>query len=69
MVSTTTSATEMKKIKVETSTTQEPNEIEYVDIELFSEDDEMKVGNGKVLTVEWVEMCRNIYIFMYSLTY
>ena len=52
MVSTTTSATEMKKIKVETSTTQEPHEIEYVDVELFSEDEEMKVGNGKVLILE-----------------
>ena len=69
MVSTTTSATEMKKIKVETSTTQEPHEIEYVDVELFSEDEEMKVGNGKVLTVEWVEICRSIYIFIYFLTY
>ena len=56
MVSTTTSATEMKKIKVETSTTQEPHEIEYVDVELFSEDEEMKVGNGKVPKVEWVEI-------------
>ena len=56
MVSTTTRATEMKKIKVETSTTQEPHEIEYVDVELFSEDEEMKVGNGKVLIVEWVEI-------------
>ena len=56
MVSTTTSATEMKKIKVETSTTKEPHEIEYVDVELFSEDEEMKVGNGKVLIVEWVEI-------------
>jgi hypothetical protein len=56
MVSTTTSATRMKKIKVETSTTQEPHEIEYVDVELFSEDEEMKVGNGKVLIVEWVEI-------------
>ena len=56
MVSTTTSATEMKKIKVETSTTQEPHEIEYVDVELFSEDEEMKVGNGKVLIIEWVEI-------------
>ena len=42
MVSTTTSATEMKKIKVETSTTQEPHEIEYVDVELFSEDEEIR---------------------------
>ena len=60
MVSTTSSATEMNKIKVETSTTQEPHEIEYVDVELFSEDEEMKVGNGKVLTVEWVKIYRRI---------
>ena len=69
MVSTTTIRHEMKNIKFETSTTQEPHEIEYVDVELFSEDEEMKVGNGKVLTVEWVEICRSIYIFMYFLTY
>ena len=56
MVSTTTTALEMEKIKVEMSTTQEPHEIEYVDVELFSEDEEMKVGNGKVLIVEWVEI-------------
>ena len=55
MVSATNSATEMKEIKVETSTIQEPHEIEYVDVELFSEDEEMKVGNGKVPIVEWVE--------------
>ena len=47
MLSTTTSATEMKEIKVEISTTQEPLEIEYVDVELFSEDGEMKNSNGK----------------------
>ena len=56
MVSTTSSATEMNKIKVETSTTQEPQEIEYVDIELFLEDEEMKVGIGKVFIVEWVKI-------------
>jgi hypothetical protein len=55
MVSTTTIPHEMKNIKVETSTTQKQHEIEYVDVELFSEDEEMKVGNGKVLVVEWVE--------------
>ena len=52
MLSTTTSATKMRKIKAEMSTTQEPHEIEYVDVELFLEDEEMKVGNGKVLVVE-----------------
>ena len=67
MVSTSTH--EMKNIKVETSSTQEPHEIEYVDNELFSGDEEMKVGLGKVLTVEWVEIYRSIYIFMYFLTY
>jgi hypothetical protein len=46
----------MKNIKVETSSTQEPNEIEYADNELFLGDEEMKVGLGKVLTVEWVEI-------------
>ena len=51
MVSTTTTAVEMEKIKVEMSTTQE-----YDDLELFSEDEEMKVGNGKVHIVEWVEI-------------
>ena len=69
MVSTTTITHEMKNIKVETSSTQEPHEIEYVDNELFSGDEEMKVGSGKVLTVEWVEIYRSIYIFMYFLTY
>ena len=69
MVSTTTITHEMKNIKVETSSTQEPHEIEYVDNELFSGDEEMKVGLGKVLTVEWVEIYRSIYIFMYFLTY
>ena len=47
MLSTATSVTEMKKIKAEMSTTQERHEIEYVDVELFSEDGEMKNGNGK----------------------
>ena len=59
MVSTTTTAAEMKN-KVETSATQEPHEIEYVDVELFSEDEEMKVGNGKVPIVEWVETVREL---------
>ena len=69
MVSTTTITHEMKNIKVETSSTQEPHEIEYLDNELFSGDEEMKVGLGKVLTTEWVEIYRSIYIFMYFLTY
>ena len=72
MVSTTTSATEMKKIKVETSTTQEPHEIEYVDVELFSEDEEKKVGIGKFLTALWVEIFFQIAIsdsFTYFPTY
>ena len=55
MTSTITIPHEMKNIKVETST-KEPHEIEYVDVELFSEDEEMKVSNGKVLIVEWVEI-------------
>jgi hypothetical protein len=50
MASTTTSATKMKKIKVEMSTAQEPHEIDYVDVELSSEDEEMNNGIGKVLT-------------------
>ena len=50
MVSTTTTAVEMEKNKVEMSTTQEPHEIKYVDVELFSEDEEKKVGIGKLLT-------------------
>ena len=50
MVSTTTTAVEMEKNKVEMSTTQEPHEIEYVDVELFSEDEEKKVGIGKLQT-------------------
>ena len=69
MVSATTITHKMKNIKVETSSTQEQHEIEYVDNELFSGDEEMKVGLGKVLTVEWVEIYRSIYIFMYFLTY
>ena len=69
MVSTTTITHEIKNIKVETSSTQEPHEIEYLDNELFSGDEEMKVGLGKVLTTEWVEIYRSIYIFMYFLTY
>ena len=52
MVSTTTITHEIKNIKVETSSTQEPHEIEYLDNELFSGDEEMKVGLGKVLTAE-----------------
>jgi hypothetical protein len=46
MLSTTITAVEMEKFKVEMSTTQEPHEIEYVDVELFSEDKEI----GKLLT-------------------
>ena len=49
-------ATKMKKIKVEISTTQEPHEIDYVDAELFPEDEEMKIGVGKVLTAQLVEI-------------
>ena len=45
-------ATKMKKLKVEMSTTQEPHESKYVDNELFSEDEEMEVGKGKVLIVD-----------------
>ena len=56
MASTTTSATKMKKIKVKLSTTQEPHEIDYVDVELFPEDEEMKIGVGKVLTAQLVEI-------------
>ena len=69
MVSTTNSATKMKKIKAEMSTTQERHEIEYVDNELFLGDEEMKVGLGKVLTAEWVEIYRSIYNSMYLLIY
>ena len=50
MVSTTTTAAEMKN-KVETSATQEPHEIEYVDVKLFSKDEEKKIGIGKLLAV------------------
>ena len=50
MVSTTNNPAEMEKIKIEMSTTREPHEIEYVDVELFSEDEEKKVGTGKILT-------------------
>ena len=63
MVSTTTITHEMKNIKVETSSTQEPNEIEYADNELFLGDEEMKVGLGKVLAAEWVEIYRS-FIFL-----
>ena len=49
-------ATKMKKIKVEISTTQEPHEIDYVDVELFPEDEEMKIVVGKVLTAQLVEI-------------
>ena len=51
MVSTTTTAVEMEKNKVETSATQEPHEIEYVDVKLFSKDEEKKIGIGKLLAV------------------
>ena len=44
---TTTTAVEMEKNKIETSATQEPHEIEYVDVKLFSEEEEKKVGIGK----------------------
>ena len=50
MVSTTTTAAEMKN-KVKTSATQEPHETEYVDVKLFSKDEEKKVGIGKLLAV------------------
>ena len=50
MVSTTTTAAEMKN-KVETSATQEPHEIEHVDVKLFSKDEEKKIGIGKLLAV------------------
>ena len=69
MVSTTTIRHEMKNIKFETSSTQEQHEIEYVDNELFLGDEEMKVGLGKVLTAEWVEIYRSIYNSMYLLIY
>ena len=64
MVSTTTITHEMKNIKLQTSSTEEPHEIKYVDNELFSEDEEMEVGKGKVLIVEWVEIYGSIYIFI-----
>ena len=69
MVSTTTITHVMKNIKFETSSTQEPHEIEHVDNELFWGDEEMKVGLGKVLTADWVEIYRSMYNFMYFLTY
>jgi hypothetical protein len=69
MASTTTITHEMKNIKFETSSTQKSHEIEYVDNELFLGDEEMKVGLGKVLTAEWVEIYRSIYNSMYLLIY
>ena len=50
-VSTTfaTDVMEKEKIKAETSTHRQLQEIEYVDIELFSQDEETKVGIGKVV--------------------
>ena len=47
---TTSSATKTKKIKLKKSTTQEPLEIDYVDVELFSENEVMKIGVGKFIS-------------------
>ena len=72
MVSTTNTPVEMEKNKIEMSTTREPHEIEYVDVELFSEDEEKKVGIGKFLTALWVEIFFQIAIsdsFTYFPTY
>lgn len=44
----------MKKIKAKMSTTQEPYKIDYVD--LFPEDEEMKIGIGKILPAQLVEI-------------
>jgi hypothetical protein len=46
--------TKMKKIKAKMSTTQEPYKIDYVD--LFPEDEEMKIGIGKILPAQLVEI-------------
>ena len=46
----------MKKIKVEMSSTQEPHVIDYVDVDIFPEDKEMKIGIGKILTAQLVEI-------------
>ena len=66
MASTTTSATKMKKIKVKMSTTQEPHEIDYVDVELFPEDEEMKIGIGKFLTAQLVEILSDRAFHIYG---
>ena len=59
-------ATKMKKIKVEISTTQEPHEIDYVDVELFPEDEEIKIGIGKVLTAQLVEILSDRAFHIYG---
>ena len=38
------------------TTTLEPHEIDYVDVELFPENEETKIGIGKVLTAQLVEI-------------
>ena len=58
-------ATKMKKLKVEMSTTQEPLEIDYVDNELFPEDEEIKIVVGKVLAANWLKFfLTEHFIFM-----
>ena len=59
-------ATKMKKLKVEMSTTQEPLEIDYVDNELFPEDEEIKIGVGKILTTQLVEILSDRAFHIYG---
>ena len=59
-------ATKMKKLKVEMSTTQEPHEKDYVDDKLFPEDEEIKIGVGKILTTQLVEILSDRAFHIYG---
>ena len=59
-------ATKMKKLKVEMSTTQEPHEKDYVDDKLFQEDEEIKIGVGKILTTQLVEILSDRAFHIYG---
>ena len=56
----------MKKIKAKMSTTQEPHKIDYVDVKLFPEYEEMKIGIGKILTAQLVEILSDKAFHIYG---
>ena len=58
--------TKMKKIKAKMSTTQEPHKIDYVDVKLFPEYEEMKIGIGKIFTAQLVEILSDRAFHIYG---